>query len=68
MSLVDDPFPWLRGNNFSAVAFAYISTRNDSLKLNSSIHFAPPMQYTLQAQVWSFVNNDTQSKPPAYEG
>ncbi|KAF9510702.1 hypothetical protein BS47DRAFT_51765 [Hydnum rufescens UP504] len=47
---------WMNG---SAAAFAYISTRNDSLKLNPSISFAQPVQYVLQTQTWSFVNNDT---------
>ncbi|KAF9510677.1 hypothetical protein BS47DRAFT_50388 [Hydnum rufescens UP504] len=47
-----------------ATAFAYISTRNDSLKLDPLVSFAPPVQYTLQAQTWSFINNDTKSKPP----
>jgi hypothetical protein len=47
-----------------AAAFAYISTQNDSLRLDSSLSFAPPVQYNLQAQTWSFINNDTKSKPP----
>ncbi|KAF9511959.1 hypothetical protein BS47DRAFT_1394651 [Hydnum rufescens UP504] len=45
----------------SAAAFAYISTRNDSLRLDPSLAFAPPVQYNLQAQTWSFINNDTKN-------
>ncbi|KAF9510670.1 hypothetical protein BS47DRAFT_49906 [Hydnum rufescens UP504] len=41
-----------------ANAFAYISMQNDSLKLDPLVSFAPPVQYTLQAQTWSFVNDD----------
>jgi hypothetical protein len=50
------------GGNFSAFAFAYITARNDSLKLDPSI--GSPVQYNLRAQTWSFVNNDTKSKLP----
>ena len=49
--------------NYSASAFAYISARNDSLKLDTSIGYSPPVQHTLRTQTWSFVNNDTKSKP-----
>ena len=66
MSLTDSTFyysPDVMGN-LSAIAFAYISARNDSLKLDPSIGFAPPMQQTIQAKILSFVNNDTDSKPP----
>jgi hypothetical protein len=50
--------------NWTTLAYAYISARNDSLKLDPSIGYSPPVQYTLRAQTWSFVNNDTKSKSP----
>ncbi|KAF9511950.1 hypothetical protein BS47DRAFT_1124728 [Hydnum rufescens UP504] len=41
--------------------FAYISTQKDSLRLDPSLSPAPPVQYNLQAQTWSFINNDTKN-------
>jgi len=49
-----------KSHDTSAAGFAYISTQYDSLKLDPSVGFAPPVQCTLQVQTWSFINNDTQ--------
>ncbi|KAF9513091.1 hypothetical protein BS47DRAFT_1393580 [Hydnum rufescens UP504] len=44
-----------------STTFAYISARNDSLKLNPTVNFSQPLEYTLQVQTWSFINNDTKN-------
>lgn len=48
--------------DYSTIGFLYVSLRNDTLRFDPGIDFAPPIAHDMSIHNWVWVTNNSESK------